>query len=143
MSNARTDIRTNAASTLVAAAIVGSNVFQGRGNILDPANFPAIYLYAVRESIETQTIRPTGRTQYRKLDLMVDYYAAQTVTTVVIDNQFDTASALIESAIEANPTLNGAAGDTLLTNVEYVIDDEERLWGCARHSFSVIYTTKI
>ena len=139
----RTDIRTNAAAILVAASIAGSRVYQGRGNTLDGAVFPVIYLYAVKEEIETQTLRPTQREQYRKLELMVDYYDVQTSAGTVIDNQFDTASLSIETAMLADPTISAAAGDCLLTNVEYMIEpDEDRRWGCARHTFSIVYLTR-
>lgn len=139
----RTTIRTNAAAAVVTSAVAGSRVYQGRANTLDGSVFPVVYIYAIREQIETQTIRPTNREQYRRLELIVDYYDVQTSTATVIDNQFDTASAAIEVAMLADPTLSGAAGDCLLTNVDYVIDpDEDKRWGCARHTFQVIYTTR-
>jgi hypothetical protein len=139
----RTDIRTNAAAALVTSAVAGSRVIQGRANTLDGSVFPVVYLYAIREQIETQTLRPTNREQYRRLELIVDYYDAQTSPTTVIDNQFDTASATIETALLADPTLGGVCGDCLLTNVDYVIDpDEDKRWGCARHTFQIIYTTR-
>lgn len=139
----RTDIRTNAAAALVTSAVAGSRVIQGRANTLDGSVFPVVYLYAIREQIETQTLRPTNREQYRRLELIVDYYDVQTSTATVIDNQFDTASATIEAALLADPTLGGVCGDCLLTNVDYVIDpDEDKRWGCARHTFQIIYTTR-
>ena len=74
---------------------------------------------------------------------MVDYYDVQTSVTAVIDNQFDTASAAIESALVSDPTLAGTVADCLLTNVDYVIDhDEDRRWGCARHTFQIVYITR-
>ena len=139
----RTTVRTNAAAAVVTSAVAGSREYQGRANTLDGTVFPVVYIYAVREQIETQTIRPTNREQYRRLELIVDYYDVQTSTATVIDNQFDTASAAIETAMLADPTLAGACGDCLLTNVDYVIDpDEDKRWGCARHTFQIIYTTR-
>ena len=143
MSSTRTDLRTAAAVVLVNSAVAGSRVIQGRANTLDGTVFPVVYLYAVREQIETQTIRPTNREQYRRLELIVDYYDVQTSTSTVIDNQFDTASAAIEVAMMADPTFGGVVSDCLLTNVEYVIEpDEDKRWGCARHTFQVIYITR-
>lgn len=139
----RTLARTAAALAVVTANVAGSRVYQGRANTLDGSQFPVVYLYAVREVIETQTMMPSPREQYRRLDLMVDYYDVQTSLTAVIDNQFDTASAAIESALVSDPTLAGTVADCLLTNVDYVIDpDEERSWGCARHTFQIIYITR-
>jgi hypothetical protein len=139
----RTLARTAAALAVVTANVAGSRVYQGRANTLDGAQFPVVYLYAVRETIETQTMMPSPREQYRKLELMVDYYDVQTSVTAVIDNQFDTASAAIESALVSDPTLAGTVADCLLTNVDYVIDpDEDRRWGCARHTFQIVYITR-
>jgi hypothetical protein len=139
----RTLARTAAALAVVTANVAGSRVYQGRANTLDGAQFPVVYLYAVREVIETQTMMPSPREQYRRLDLMVDYYDVQTSVTAVIDNQFDTASAAIESALVSDPTLAGTVADCILTNVDYVIDpDEDRRWGCARHTFQIVYITR-
>ena len=139
----RTDVRANAAAAIVTSAVAGSRVYQGRANTLDGSVFPVVYLYAVREQVETQTLRPTNREQYRRLELIVDYYDVQSSPTTVIDNQFDTASATIETAMLADPTLSGVCGDCLLTNIEYVIDpDEDKRWGCARHTFQIIYVTR-
>lgn len=139
----RTTVRTNAAAALVTSAVAGSRVYQGRANTLDGSVFPVVYLYAVREQIETQTLRPANREQYRRLELIVDYYDVQSSPSTVIDNQFDTASATIETAMLADPTLAGAVGDCILTDVAYVIDpDEDKRWGCARHTFQIIYVTR-
>jgi hypothetical protein len=85
---------------------------------------------------------PIGRgEQFRQLQVMVDYFTAQTSATI-IDDLFDTGSAAVEAAILADPTLGGACRDTHLTSVDYVIEpDEDKRWGVARHTFNCIYLT--
>ena len=87
--------------------------------------------------------RATGegalRTQYRQLQLVVDYFIAES-GTYLIDDLFDTGSAAVEAAVLADVTLGGVCQDTHLTGVDYVIEpDEDRRFGTARHTFNCIY----
>jgi hypothetical protein len=138
----RTDIRNAIGTALTTAGVVvTANLIRGRNNTIASVSFPSIAVYAINEQIEVRTM-PIGRgEQFRQLQVMVDYFTAQTSATI-IDDLFDTGSAAVEAAILADPTLGGACRDTHLTSVDYVIEpDEDKRWGVARHTFNCIYLT--
>jgi hypothetical protein len=138
----RTDIRNAIGTALTTAGVVvTANLIRGRNNTIASVSFPSAAVYAINEQIEVRTM-PIGRgEQFRQLQVMVDYFTAQTSATI-IDDLFDTGSAAVEAAILADPTLGGACRDTHLTSVDYVIEpDEDKRWGVARHTFNCIYLT--
>jgi hypothetical protein len=138
----RTDIRNAIGTALTTAGVVvTANLIRGRNNTIASVSFPSAAVYAINEQIEVRTM-PIGRgEQFRQLQVMVDYFTAQTSATI-IDDLFDTGSAAVEAAILADPTLGGACRDTHLTSVDYVIEpDENKRWGVARHTFNCIYLT--
>ena len=138
----RTDIRTAVGTALSTALVVPTaNLLRGRNNTIASVSFPSAAVYAVNEQIEVRTLGPSNRTQYRQLQLVVDYFTAES-GTYLIDDLFDTGSAAVEAAVLSDVTLGGACRDLHLTNVEYVIEpDEDRRWGTARHTFNCIYLT--
>jgi hypothetical protein len=138
----RTDIRNAIGTALTTAGVVvTANLIRGRNNTIASVSFPSAAVYAINEQIEVRTM-PIGRgEQFRQLQVMVDYFTAQTSATI-IDDLFDAGSAAVEAAILADPTLGGACRDTHLTSVDYVIEpDEDKRWGVARHTFNCIYLT--
>lgn len=138
----RTDIRNAIGTALTTAGVVvTANLIRGRNNTIASASFPSAAVYAINEQIEIRTMPIGLGTQFRQLQVMVDYFTAQTSTTI-IDDLFDTGSAAVEAAILADPTLGGKCRDTHLTSVDYVIEpDEDKRWGVARHTFNCIYLT--
>lgn len=140
----RTDIRNAIGTKLTQASVVPTaNLLRGRNNTISSPSFPSAAVYAVDEQIEVRTLAPSNRTQYRTLQVMVDYFTAEVDgSTTIIDDLFDTGSAAVEAAVLADVTLGGVCRDLHLTSVQYVIEpDEERRWGVARHTFSAIYLT--
>jgi hypothetical protein len=140
----RTDIRNAIGLKLTQAGVVPTaNLLKGRNNTLASTSFPSAAVYAVNEQVEVRTLAPSNRTQYRTLQVMVEYFTAEVAgSTTIIDDLFDTGSAAVEAAVLADVTLGGVCDDLLLTSVDYVIEpDEERRWGVARHTFSCIYLT--
>jgi hypothetical protein len=138
----RTSIRNAIGTALTTAGVVvTANLIRGRNNTIASVSFPSAAVYAINEQIEIRTM-PIGRgTQFRQLQVMVDYFTAQTSATI-IDDLFDTGSAAVEAAVLSDPTLGGACRDTHLTSVDYVIEpDEDKRWGVARHTFNCIYLT--
>ena len=138
----RTSIRNAIGTALTTAGVVvTANLIRGRNNTIASVSFPSAAVYAINEQIEVRTM-PIGRgEQFRQLQVVVDYFTAQTSATI-IDDLFDTGSAAVEAAILADPTLGGACRDTHLTSVDYVIEpDEDKRWGVARHTFNCIYLT--
>jgi len=138
----RTNIRTATANALTGALVVPTaNILRGRNNTIASISFPAAAVYAVSEQIEVRTLGPSNRTQYRQLQLIVDYFIAES-GTYLIDDLFDTGSAAVEAAVLADVTLGGQCQDLHLTSVDYVIEpDEDRRFGTARHTFNCIYLT--
>ena len=138
----RTDIRNAIGTALTTAGVVvTANLIRGRNNTIASISFPSASVYAINEQIEVRTLSPVSRDQYRQLQVIVDYFTAQTSTTI-IDDLFDTGSAAVEAAILADVTLGGKCRDTHLTSVDYVIEpDEDKHWGVARHTFNCIYLT--
>lgn len=138
----RTNIRTATATALTGALVVPTaNILRGRNNTIASVSFPSAAIYAVSEQIEVRTLGPSNRTQYRQLQLIVDYFIAES-GTYLIDDLFDTGSAAVEAAVLDDVTLGGQCRDLHLTSVDYVIEpDEERRWGTARHTFNCIYLT--
>lgn len=140
----RTNIRNAIGLKLTQAGVVPTaNLIRGRNNTLASVSFPAAAVYAVREDIEVRTLAPSNRTQYRQLQVTVDYFTAEAVNSpTIIDDLFDAGSDAVEAAVLADVTLGGVCRDLLLQSVEYVIEpDEERHWGVARHTFNCIYLT--
>ncbi len=138
----RTNIRTATANALTGALVVPTaNILKGRNNTIASISFPAAAVYAVSEQIEVRTLGPSNRTQYRQLQLVVDYFIAES-GTYLIDDLFDTGSAAVEAAVLADVTLGGQCRDLHLTSVDYVIEpDEDKRFGTARHTFNCIYLT--
>jgi hypothetical protein len=138
----RTDIRNAAATALTGALVVPTaNILRGRNNTIASISVPAAAIYAVTEQIDVRTLGPSNRTQYRQLQLMVDFFTVES-GTYLIDDLFDTGSAAVEAAMLADVTLGGKCDDLHLTNVEYVIEpDEDKRFGTARHTFNCIYLT--
>lgn len=139
----RTDIRNAIGTALTTAGVVvTANLIRGRNNTIASVSFPSAAVYAINEQIEIRTMPIGLGTQFRQLQVMVDYFTAQTSTTI-IDDLFDTGSAAVEAAILADPTLGGKCRDTHLTSVDYVVEpDEDKRWGVARHTFNCIYLTQ-
>lgn len=133
----RTNIRNATGAALTGALVVPTaNILRGRNNTIASISFPAAAVYAVSEQIEVRTLGPSNRTQYRQLQLIVDYFVAES-GTYLIDDLFDTGSAAVEAAVLADVTLGGQCQDLHLTGVEYTIEpDEDRRFGSARHTFN-------
>jgi hypothetical protein len=139
---ARTDIKAQIVIVLKAASSIASTrVYQGRDNVLPDAttSFPVVYVYMLREDVQTLTLAPSGRHQTRTLMLAVDYLA-KAATPEALEAAFDTACGLIEAAISADTTLAGTCKDIILTSTEYLYEgDEEQPAGRAALGYTVTY----
>ena len=138
----RTDIKNRIVTVLKASSsIAGTRVYIGRQNVLPSAatSFPVVYVYMLREDVETQTLGSRGRHQTRTMMLAVDYFA-QATTPETTESGADTACGLIEAAISADTTLNGTCKDIVLTSTEYLYDGtEEQPFGRAALQYRVTY----
>jgi hypothetical protein len=139
---ARTDIKDKVIELLKAEpSIASTRVYMGRDNVLPDAatGFPVVYVYMLREDVQTQTMSMSGRHQTRTMLLAVDYLAKAT-TPEALEDAFDTACGLIEAALAASTTLQGTCQDIVLTSTEYLYDgDEEAPSGRAALSYTITY----
>ena len=139
----RTQIRNAIGARLTAggAVVPTANLLRGRDNTISSISFPSAAVYAIDEQIQVRSMAPSDRVQYRQLTINVDYFTSQTGVTA-IDDLFDTGSAAVEAAVLADVTLGGVCRDLHLSSVQYVIEDDENvMWGVARHIFNCIYLT--
>jgi hypothetical protein len=139
---ARTDIKNRIVAVIQAASsVAGSRVYVGRHNVLPSAatGFPAVYVYMLREDVETIVMGASRRRQQRAMTLAVDYWC-KAANPDATEDLMDTACGLIEAAINADTDLNGTAADVLLTNTEYLYDvTEEAPFGRAVMQWRVLY----
>jgi hypothetical protein len=142
MPAARTNIRDRIIALILGdATIASTRVNVGRRNVLPEAatGFPVVYVYLLREDIDTQTMGSRGRHQTRTATFAVDYFAKAS-SVEALEEQFDTACAAIEAVVSADTDLNGAAQDIVLTSAEYISDgSEEQPFGRAALQYRVTY----
>lgn len=139
---ARTDIKDRIVAVIkTASSIASTRVYIGRHNILPAAStgFPVVYVYMLREDMETLTMGSSARHQTRTLILGVDYWA-KGATPEATEDGMDTACGLIEAAVAADTTLNATCKDIVLTSTEYLYDGtEENPFGRAALQYRVTY----
>lgn len=142
---ARTDIKDRIVTLLKSGGSgpAANRVYVGRQNVLPVAStdFPAIYVYMLREDVDTSVMGATARRQRRTMIVAVDYWSKVSTPEGVEDGN-DTACATIEALIGADTDLNGKAEDIVLTSAEYIYDGtEDEPSGRAAMQFRVIYDT--
>jgi hypothetical protein len=139
---ARTDIKNQIVTVLKAASTIASTrVYIGRQNVLpnSATGFPVVYVYMLREDVETLTMGASARHQTRTMIVGVDYLY-KTTSPELIESGMDTACGLIEGAISASTTLAGKCKDIVLTNTEYMYDGtEENPFGRAALQYRITY----
>ena len=139
---ARTDIKNQIVTVLKAASTIASTrVYIGRQNVLPDSatGFPVVYVYMLREDVETLTLGPSARHQTRQMMVGVDYLY-KTTSPELIESGMDTACGLIEAAISASTTLAGTCKDIVLTSTEYMYDGtEENPFGRAALQYRITY----
>ncbi len=121
----------------------GTRVYVGRHNLLPAAStsFPVVYVYMLREDVETLTMGSSGRHQTRRMVIAVDYWAKAS-TPEGTEDGMDTACASLEALISADTDLNSTCQDIVLTNTEYLYDGtEDQPFGRAALQYTVTYFT--
>jgi len=123
------------------AGPVANRVYIGRQNVLPDAatGWPLVYVYMVREDIDTQTMGSSGRHQTRTMVISVAYFA-KSATPEGSEDGMDTACEAIEALVAADTTLNSTCEDIILTSAEYMYDGSEELsFGRAIMLYRVVY----
>jgi len=137
--SARKTIKAAIATALTnVSGLVAARVYRGRHNVVAGSNFPAIYIWQLSETTDTQTLS-VSRFQLRTLMVIVDYWAIA-ASPAALEDEFDDKCDTIKIAALASSTLTGVCEDIVLTNTEYLYEgNEDQPFGCARLSFTVKY----
>ena len=116
----RQQIREQIASTLNNLTTTGNKVYQSRVYPLETGGTPALLIYTKSEDSEPVVIG-TNRLTSRNLSVAVEIYVKATSN---FDDTIDTSSKEVETAIAADPTLNGLAKDCYLESTEIEFNAE-------------------
>lgn len=136
MSHARQQIREKFESLLGALNTTGSNVTASRVYTISDASLPHISIYSASEVLDEDSA-VQGNKEFRTLSVVVEARAKRNAD---LDDQLDTIAAEVETAIFANPKLDGLAKGTDLISTEIELDDEaEKPTGLMTMLFIVDY----
>lgn len=141
MSSPRTTLKDAVITAIKAApSIASTRVYKGRQNVISGANFPAVYVWMLRDEADTNTLsRP--RQRLHTMSLAVDYWA-KAATPAALEDAFDTAADAIRAAVCIDSIAGTDRQDLVLTSTEFLYEgDEDQPFGCARLTFSVKYFT--
>lgn len=140
MPHRRQQIREAVAAVLVAAGTVaGARVYTTRMVPHRRAQLPAVSVYALEESVDSESRATSPRELTRRLQLAVEgaVEAAENV-----DDALDALALELERAMHADDTLGGLAGDVLLSSTELAVAEEgAKPIGLVRLVYEVTYNT--
>lgn len=140
MPHPRKLIRHAVVTQLTGATAAGARVFKARMVPFKQGELPAVAVYTPDEEIET-TRSTAPRELERALQLVVEVVTASGSPSDV-DDSADDLSEQVEAAIDADPTLDGTATDTILARVESdVFSESGKNHGLVRLTFTVFYET--
>jgi hypothetical protein len=133
-------IRQAAVARLTGATAAGARVFKARVVPFKQSELPAVAVYTPEEEVEA-TRSSAPRELERTLQLVVEA-VTKSGSPSDVDDTADDLSLEIEAAIDVDPTLGGAATDTLLARVESdVFSESGTNHGLVRMTFTVFYET--
>lgn len=124
---------------LLGQTAAGLRVYLNRFLTLRNRELPAVLIYPLSETVDPDSARTAPRELTRRLELAID-------GLVAAENEADVAmNALalqIETALQADPYLDGVAADSILTATDLAIDTVgDRLVGRVALTFEVTYRT--
>lgn len=115
----------------------GANVFSARETTLWKPELPAILIYAREE--HSEPLDTTTNSLKRKLSLAIEIRAESNSN---LDDALDDIAVQVEGLMNADPTLQGKALNSLLIQTEIETSAEsEKPIGAARLTYEVLYTT--
>lgn len=141
MPSPRTTIKDAIVTAIKAVpAIAGDRVYKGRDNTLSGVNFPAVFVWMLRDDADTNTLsRP--RQRLHQMTVAVDYWA-KAATPAALEDAFDTAADAIRTAVCISTLAGVSRQDLILTSTEFLYEaSEEQPTGCARLTFTAKYFT--
>lgn len=141
MSHVRRQIRERAGTTLGNLATTSTRVYQSRTVSLPDSLLPALCIYTLRETSESEHA-DVPRSQMRTLLLAIEGYAR---TTADLDDTLDQIALEVEEAMAGDRDLNGLAFETELQAVEFLLgktqgeEGGDRQIGVVRLTYGVRY----
>lgn len=141
MTHPRKIIRDAAVTLLTGATSAGTRVTPTRVEPHKKTDLPAISVYTLSEATVDDNDGAAPRELTRVVNLEITGWVAH-VATLPADDAMDALAAQIEAAMDADPYLGGAAGDSILQGTELtIIDDGDPLVGVVTLTYAVTFRT--
>jgi hypothetical protein len=126
---------------LTGATVAGSRVEDTRVEPYVPGELPAISVYALREPVRPESAGMAPRELTRDVKVEIVGQVAHTAA-LPVGKAMNAIALEIETAMDADQYLGGAAGDSILEDTEMEIRDEgDPLVGVVVLTYSVTYRT--
>jgi hypothetical protein len=139
MLHQRQVIREAARDALRGRTAAGARVYETRVVPLRKLELPAVSVYTLEEEVDPASSSTAPRELKRTVDLAIEALVKQGDN---VDDAIDAIALEIERAMHADPTLGGAASDSVLASTEIdVLEESDRVVGMARLVYSVTYYT--
>lgn len=137
----RAVIRRAVRSLLAGETVAGSRVEATRIAPYRRQELPAIGVYTLEETVDGESALTAPRELTRELKLEI---AGWVTPGSSVDDAMDALALQIEQAMEADPTLGGVAGDSILVSTTTGLQGEgEQLMGLVTLEYSVTYRTDV
>lgn len=137
-------IREAVVTILTAAATsAGARVSKTRVDPHKKTELPALSVYTLSETTDPDSENTAPRELLRTLKLEIAGWVGHT-TALPVDDALDALAEQIEAAMDADPYLGGAAGDSILEATEITIKEDDRgdpLVGIITLTYSITYRT--
>lgn len=141
MAHPRKVIRHAVVTLLTGATAAGTRVHSTRIEPIKKTLLPAIAVYALGEPVRPDSDGTAPREITRDVKVEIAGWVAHS-DALSVDDAMDDLAEQIEAAMDVDPYLGGAAGDSILENTEMeVANDGERLIGIVALTYSVTYRT--
>lgn len=142
MAHPRKVIRHAVVDLLTAASTAaGARVFATRVEPIKRTALPTISVYTLGEPVRPGADQTAPRELTRDVKVEIAGWVAHS-DSLSVDDAMDDLAEQIEAAMDADPYLGGAAGDSVLESTEIEVrDDGERLIGIVALTYSVTYRT--
>jgi hypothetical protein len=126
---------------LTGATVAGSRVEDTRVELYAPGELPAISVYALREPVRPDSAGMAPRELTRDVKVEIVGQVAHTAA-LPVGKAMNAIALEIETAMDTDQYLGGAAGDSILEDTEMEVRDEgDPLVGVVALTYSVTYRT--
>lgn len=141
MAHPRKIIRHAVVALLTGVTAAGDRVFSTRVEPLKKRPLPSLSVYALGEPVRDGGSNTAPRELTRDVRVEIAGWVAHS-DSLSVDDAMDDLAEQIEAAMDADPYLAGAAGDSILESTEMeVSNDGDRLIGIVALTYSVTYYT--